>query len=205
MTADWVMVIITGIYVVATIFICYANIKSANASKQQLNEMQRQYTEANRPVIETEFHYIRRNWYTVRFVNHGNMTAQRVKIKLEQSFIDSLPDETIKSALKELKNKECIIGVGQYYELFIGSNKLSGNPQMKPLIGTVEYAAQGETYSSDLFVDLKHYMTFYSTTTDEEELLKSMKNVSDELKNIRQILSAQKTTAEVTDQNEETV
>lgn len=39
MTADWAMVIITGIYVVATIFICWANIKTAKASKEQLKEM----------------------------------------------------------------------------------------------------------------------------------------------------------------------
>ncbi len=60
MTADWVMVIITGIYVVATIFICWANIKSAKASKEQLKEMQRQYAEASRPVIEIELHFIGR-------------------------------------------------------------------------------------------------------------------------------------------------
>lgn len=39
MTAEWVMVIITGIYVIATIFICLANIKAANASKEQLREI----------------------------------------------------------------------------------------------------------------------------------------------------------------------
>ena len=38
MNADWVMVIITGVYVIATIFICWANIKAANASKEQLQK-----------------------------------------------------------------------------------------------------------------------------------------------------------------------
>ena len=66
MSADWVMVIITGIYVIATILICCANIKSANATKEQLAEMQKQYAEANRPAIEMELHYIRRAWYVVR-------------------------------------------------------------------------------------------------------------------------------------------
>ena len=33
---DWIMVIITAVYVVATIFICLANIKLANAAKEQL-------------------------------------------------------------------------------------------------------------------------------------------------------------------------
>ncbi|MFR8003245.1 MAG: hypothetical protein ACLU62_10050 [Hydrogeniiclostridium sp.] len=96
MNSDWAMVIITGIYVIATIFICWANIKSAQASKAQLNEMQRQYAEENRPLVEVEFHYIKRTWYVLRFVNHGNKTAQQVKIHLESAFVNSLPEESIR-------------------------------------------------------------------------------------------------------------
>lgn len=138
MDPQWVMVIITGIYVIATIFICWANFKSANASKEQLKEMQKQYAETNRPLIELEFHYSRRTWYIARFVNHGNMTAQRVKISLEQAFIDSLPEESFRNELERIKGKECIIGVGQHYDLFIGSNKLRGNPNMTQLTGTYQ-------------------------------------------------------------------
>ena len=170
MTADWAMVIITGIYVVATIFICWANIKAANASKEQLREMQRQFAETNRPIIELELHYCRRTWYIARFINRGNLTAQHVKISLDQEFVDSLPEEAIRQELKRQKGKECIIGVGQCYDLYIGGSPLRENPNMKPLTGTIEYKAQGKTYQSDLFVDLEHYMTFYSSTTDEEDL-----------------------------------
>lgn len=46
---DWLMVAITAVYVVATIFICWANLKSAKASKEQLEEMRRQYSEENIP------------------------------------------------------------------------------------------------------------------------------------------------------------
>lgn len=42
MITDWLMVIITGIYVIATIFICVSNYRSANASKEQLHEMKKQ-------------------------------------------------------------------------------------------------------------------------------------------------------------------
>ena len=203
MSAEWVMVIITGIYVIATIFICRANIKSANATKEQLAEMQKQYAEANRPAIEMELHYIRRAWYVVRFVNHGNKTAQHVKINLDQSFIDSLPEESFKKELERLKGKECIIGVGQHYDLFIGSNKLRRNPNMKPLVGTVEYESQGQPYISDIFIDLEHYMTFFSATTEEEDLLKSMKKVGSELESIRKILITQKTIEKNPKQSEE--
>ena len=196
MTADWVMVIITGVYVIATIFICWANIKAANASKEQLREMQREFAETNKPNIELEFHYSRRTWYIARFVNRGSLSAQHVKINLDQEFIDSLPEESMKKELERIKGKECIIGAGQHYDLYIGSNQLRGNPNMKPLTGTIEYKAQGETYQSDLYVDLENYITFFSSTTDEEDLLKSMKKIGDELKGIKQILSIQSTKKE---------
>lgn len=51
---DWLMVVITGIYVIANIFICIANIKSANAAKLQTSEMKRQFFEINRPNISVE-------------------------------------------------------------------------------------------------------------------------------------------------------
>ncbi len=196
MTADWVMVIITGVYVVATIFICWANIKAANASKEQLQEMQKQFAETNRPIIELEFHYSRRTWYIARFINRGKLTAQNVRINLDQEFVDSLPEELMRQELERIKGKECIIGAGQHYDLYIGRNQLRGNPNMKPLTGTIEYESQGKTYQSDLFVDLEHYMTFFSSTTDEEDLLKSVKKIGDELNCIKQVLSIQSTNKE---------
>ena len=45
---DWLMVTITAIYVVATIFICKANIKSAQTTKEQIEESKRQYEETKR-------------------------------------------------------------------------------------------------------------------------------------------------------------
>ena len=102
----------------------------------------------------------------------------------------------MRQGLERIKGKECIIGAGQHYDLYIGSNKLRGNPNMNPLTGTIEYESQGKTYQSDLFVDLEHYMTFFSSTTDEEDLLKSVKRIGDELKGITQILSVQNTKKE---------
>ena len=52
----------------------------------------------------------------------------------------------------------------------------------------IEYESQGNSYKSDIFVDLEHYMTFYSTNTDEDEILKSIKNISVELKSIKKAL-----------------
>ena len=45
---DWLMVIITGIYVVATIVISKANISSAKAAQNQVLESRRQFEERKR-------------------------------------------------------------------------------------------------------------------------------------------------------------
>lgn len=45
---DWLMVAITFVYVVATIFICIFNGKSAKATREQIEESKRQFTESKR-------------------------------------------------------------------------------------------------------------------------------------------------------------
>lgn len=187
---DWLMVVITAVYVIATIAICWANIKAANATKAQLEEMKRQYAEENRPIIGTEFHYERRNWYIIRFVNHGRQTAQHVKIELDQEFIESLPEEAYKSILLKEKGKECIIGVGQHYDLYVGSNAMRDNPNMRPVTGNIYYDGYQNSYSDKVFIDLKNYMTFFSSTTDNDDLLKAVKKNAEELKGIRNELQS---------------
>ena len=55
---DWLMVGITAVYVVATIFISCANIKSANATRDQLTESKRQYEDKKRLEIMPYFEII---------------------------------------------------------------------------------------------------------------------------------------------------
>lgn len=184
MDAQWAMFWITFVYVVATWFICHFNRQSAKASREQLAEMQKQYKEENRPSIEVEFVYERRTWYVIRFINHGKLTAQNVNIQLAQEFIDSLPDESIRSILNKQKEKKCIIGVGQHFDLYIGSNKLRGNPNMVPVTGTMTYQSNGESYSSDIYIDLENYMTFFRCNTDHDDLMEQLKEGTYELKRI---------------------
>ena len=47
--SDWAMVALTGIYVVATIFISVFNYRTAKATKEQITEIKRQYETENRP------------------------------------------------------------------------------------------------------------------------------------------------------------
>ena len=191
MITDWLMVIITAVYVIATVAICWANIQAAKASKAQLDEMKRQYAAENRPIIEIEFRYERKTWYIIRLVNHGRQAAQHVRIKLDQEFIDSLPEQGFRDVLNRQNEKECIIGVGQHYDLYIGSNAMRGNPNMRPATGDIYYEGYQDSYSDKIFIDLKNYMTFFSSTTEYDDLLKAVKNNAEELKGIKQALQNQ--------------
>ena len=59
---DWLMVGITVVYVIATVFICWANFSSARASKAQVEESKRQYEETKRLQIMPYFRVDFEKW-----------------------------------------------------------------------------------------------------------------------------------------------
>ena len=167
--ADWAMVLLTAIYVIATILICYFNYGATKASREQAAEMRRQYEEENRPYITVELIYERKAFYGLRFFNHGK----------EPSF---------KSALERTKNKECIIGIGQHYDLYFGTNKFREAQDKVPLSGKVTYQDVDRTYEEPFSIDFDSYATFFSVNSDAEDLLKEIRAQTRELKAIKNSL-----------------
>ena len=94
---DWLMVIITAIYVVATIIICYFNGKSAKAAKIQTEEMIRQYNLSNRPNVTIHFDIIRSGLLCFVVENEGNMPAHDVNIHINEKFIAGINDDRDKA------------------------------------------------------------------------------------------------------------
>ena len=182
--------LITVVYVIATIAICKANIQSANASKKQLEEMQKQYAEENRPHIEVEFLLERRSFYGLRFINHGKSTAQNVEIQLSDAFIDSLGSTNFAELLKKQKGIKCVIGVDQHYDLFFANDTYIQLSNKVPATGTVYYEDNGVNYQSEFDIDTEHYATIFSFESDEEKLLKEMKNQTAELKRMKESIRA---------------
>ena len=94
-------------------------------------------------------------------------------------------EPVFREKLQELKNKECIIGVNQHYDLLIGSNDLRNNSEIKPATGIVSYRGGEKDYTSDFSIDLGNYMTFFGVTSDYDRLIKAIKDNTKELKSIR--------------------
>ena len=91
---DWPMFVITSIYVIATIVICYYNSKSAKAAQEQIKvakdqiaEMIKQYDEAYRPVITIRFETIRNGLMCFVIENTGSVAATNINILINKDFI----------------------------------------------------------------------------------------------------------------------
>ncbi|MCE5344028.1 MAG: hypothetical protein LLF96_10680 [Eubacteriales bacterium] len=187
---DWLMVILTAFYVGATILICIYNLRSTNALKEQTAELKRQFDEENRPYITTELIYEKRSFYALRFTNQGKRIANHVRIQLDKEFLDSINEVGFLSSLEKNINKECIIGVGNCYNLFFASNEIHQNHNKPLLSGRISYSDGKETYYDEFQIDLDSYATFFSVNSESEDILNEMKKQTKELEKIQKALSA---------------
>lgn len=185
---DWLMVIITGVYVFATIFICVFNYRSAKATREQVAEAKRQYEEVNRAYITYEFLYEKRAFYGIRFTNHGKRIANHIQIQLNQDFIDSITEPSFSMALNRLKGKECVLGIGQSYDVYYGKNGFLKNPHKVPLEGQLVYEDDKGSYCDPFSIDIEHYATVFSVNSETEDLVDTIKNQTKELERIKQEL-----------------
>lgn len=189
MMADWVMVTLTAVYVIATIFICYFNYCSTKASREQTAEMKHQYDMENRPYITIELIYERKAFFGLRFSNHGKRIANHVKIQLEQDFLDSIIEPDFRSLLEKEKGRECIIGIGQHYDLYFGTNKFRDNPSKYAVSGSITYTDEKKSYNNDFSIDFEKYAAFFSVNSDFDDFMKEVKTQSKELKQINAALT----------------
>lgn len=176
--------ILNFLTVFASLTACIFSFYSARAAWAQVREMQRQYQEENRPNIEVEFLYEKRTYYGLRFVNHGKCTAQNVKIVLDSNFIKSLPESNFSEFCEKQKRKSCVIGVGQHYDLFVGTNAYRNHSDKPSAKGKITYQANGQIYESDFDIDIENYATIFSVESEQENLLKVLKKQNQELANL---------------------
>lgn len=199
MITDWLMVAITAVYVVATIFICRANVKSATATREQVAEARRQYEEEHRAFISYEIIFENRIFYGLRFTNHGKRVATNVQLQLDKDFIDSLTDQDFKKELQNLTGKEFILGIEQSYDIYFGSDEFRKRENQTPIQGVIIYNDRCGAYTDSFCIDFGKYATIYTVTTNAEriedaakELNKCLGNIEKELKKINQNLTRQK-------------
>ena len=191
MITDWLMVVITAVYVIATIFICMANIKSAKATREQLAEAKRQYEEDHRPYISYQLIFENRTYYGMRFTNHGRREATHVQIRFNRDFLNSISKCSFSKGLNALQDKEFALGIGQSYDVFFGTREFRNNPNKKPIEGEIIYQDEQTTYRNSFNIDFEKYATFYSVNSSTDDFREDMKKLTQELNNIAKILGSQ--------------
>lgn len=175
MLTDWIMIIITTIYVVATIVICISNKRSADAAKEQTSEMIKQYNENNRPYIIVKFEIIRSGLLCFVVENVGSMPAIGLEIDLCREFIDNIPDERMVGRVTEfVESKDIYLAPNQRMYITLGGqgdfNEIS-NVVAKFI---VRYSGR---YKNVYFIDLKQYrymLTYESPEADIALYVKKM-------------------------------
>lgn len=185
---DWLMVGITIVYVVATIFICVANIKSASATREQVAEAKRQFDEENRAYITYSFIFEKRAFYGVRFTNHGKRVAKDVQIHLKQEFIDSLNEANFASSLNALNKKRSILGVEQSFDIFVGTSRFRENQHKLPIEGEIVYIDDNGEYREPFYIDFGNYPTIFSVNGIDEDIREEIRKQTMELAKIQKTL-----------------
>lgn len=196
---DWLMVAITFVYVVATIFICYANMKSAKATREQIEETKRQYNEEHRPFVSYQFIYLNRTWYGMRFTNNGRRVANHVIVDFNKDFVDSISSSPFSKTLKMIEHKEFVLGIGQSYDIFFGADEFRSNPNIKPIAGRIKYQDNSSTYEDTFEINFENYAPIFSVNEPPDDIHDYMKaqalhlkDISASLKSIDYQLSASK-------------
>lgn len=179
------MVIITFIYVVATIAICAANICSAKATQNQVEESKRQYEEEHRAFISYELIYENRRWFGLRFVNHGKRTATNVQLKFDGDFVESLTEQTFKDHLKELDEREFTLGIEQNYDVYLGGKALRKRSNNIPIQGVISYKDRNGEYTDSFRIDFSKYATIFSITTNSEQMQRETRKLNENLSDIK--------------------
>lgn len=175
MLTDWIMIIITTIYVVATIVICISNKRSADAAKEQTSEMIKQYNENNRPYIIVKFEIIRSGLLCFVVENVGSMPAIGLEIDLCREFIDNIPDERMVGRVTEfVESKDMYLAPNQRMYITLGGQ--GDFNEISNVVAQFVVRYNGR-YENVYFIDLKQYrymLTYESPEADIAFYVKKM-------------------------------
>lgn len=181
MLTDWLMVIITAIYVIATILICIYNGKSAKAAKvqtevakMQIDEMIKQYNEVNRPLVTIRFDIVRSGLLCFIIENEGTLPAKDVKIKINEEFIENINDSSERNRLEDLNNASFYLASKQRITILLGG-QLAFKDIAKE-IAKIDICYNG--YKEHTEIDINQYrflLVYKSSIEDISQHLKKMK------------------------------
>ncbi|MGN1132663.1 MAG: hypothetical protein ACI4RL_07115 [Ruminococcus sp.] len=178
---DWLMVIITAIYVVATIFICVFNGKSAKAAneqsdiaRKQMQQMIEQYNSVNRPIVSIRFDIVRSGLLCFIIENEGPLPARNTKIRINSEFIANVENEVDGNRLSELCNASFYLASHQKITVLLGGQRIFNEIAKEKAKIDISY----DGYDEHTEIDINQYrflIVYDSSIEDISQHLKKMK------------------------------
>lgn len=175
---DWLMVIITFVYVVATIFICIYNYRSAKASRDQLEESMRQFEESNRAFVTVTLEVIKAGYAVLHIQNHGKRIAENVNIQISQAFVSIITDEDDREHVQKLCNSSFTLGIGQSWYVGIGNHMDLEKMEKELLSINISYKDAVSKYEETIVIDLKQFAWMLLYESPIEDLSQEMKKLA---------------------------
>lgn len=193
------MVIITSIYVVATILMCIYNGRAARAAKEQTEvarlqtlEIIEQFKATNRPIITIRFEIIRSGLLCFVIENEGTLPARDVEISFNKEFIENIDNSSDMIRLKELNEAKLFIASRQKLTVLLGGQLEFERIASVPAKIKIDYNGIYREYTE---IDLNQYrfmIVYDSSMEDISQHLKKMKeNAERYYKNMLKFLSGQ--------------
>ena len=187
----FVMVVLTAVYVIATIAICLFNYKSAQATREQVAESARQFEETNRAFLTVYADFIRNGLFVLCVSNSGNKPAKEINVNIGEEYFKNIKQEFLPNVEKFVKSY-FMLGIEQKFYLTLGGlldyEKLSNESMFLELA----YQDDKRKYSERIEIRLKEIawlLNYTSPITDiQHDIKKQRENVeklSDNLEKIR--------------------
>lgn len=159
----FVMAVLTFVYVIATIFICIFNGKSASATRRQTEEAQRQFEESNRAHVIPRFVTLEGQLYCLAFHNIGKTMAEKLVIKISSEWLECLrntqKNSEVAETLEKLKEIEIFLPADEkyMYPICVLADGTGDYLKLceKPLRINIEYYSGGKPYKEQFELPMK--------------------------------------------------
>lgn len=191
----FIMALLTLVYVIATIFICIFNYKSAKATKEQTKEAYKQFVENTRAHIIPKIKELEGEMLCLVFENIGKEIATEVEIDVNEKWLKKLEQTKtfpeVANSLRKIKDKKLFLTVNQtmYYGLCVPGNGFDDFKKLgeEELIINIKYKTLNRIFEEKYSIPLNAY-NYMVNQSDYARLTKKQiqetKNTNKELKNI---------------------
>lgn len=175
-SAEWLMVIITAVYMIATIAICVFNGQSAKAASEQTAEMIRQYKESHRPVVVVKFE-IASGTLFFTLENVGTMAALDVRFQVNDEFLTNIERTVPKTRFRSVTQSNIFLSVGQKMFILLGSKPQFSEIAKEKAIIDITYRSGGTQYHENAEIDLIQYGYYIDHSSELEDISSHLKGI----------------------------